>query len=184
VLDVGAGAGHWVDFYRTALGAGDVVGLEISPPAAEQLGAHYAGDPRVSIVRGDVTDEAFAIDRRFDVINAVDVLFHIVADDRWQRALRNLAALLAPGGRVVIVEHVGLVSHDAGLRRPSTARGDRAGLDPERPAIVTKRVRSLREWRSGAGDAGLELFDSVRLRKRRTLATPANRMLAFRQVEA
>jgi SAM-dependent methyltransferase len=175
-LDIGAGAGHWIDFYRRALGASRVTGLEISASAAAALTASYADDPEVSIVEADVADESFDLGERFDVVNAVDVLFHVVDDDQWSRAVRNLASQLAPGGRLVVAEHVGLVTHDAGFRPPDPLREEES--DP-RALLVTKRVRSLRRWRACARDAGLTEVASARIRKSRSLATPANRLLVF-----
>ncbi len=176
VLDIGAGSGHWVDFYRAAFSAREVVGVEISGPAAEALSASYADVPEVEIVHADVTDEGFALEQRFDVVNAVDILFHVVDDDAWLRTVRRLATHLAPGGRLVVAEHVGLLCHDAGFRRPNPQRGEEAG--PDR-TVVTKRVRSPRAWRACARAAGLAVLDSARIRKSRAQPTPANRLLVL-----
>lgn len=176
VLDVGAGSGHWIDFYRDVLDAREVVGIEISDAAADALARRYANVDGVTIVHGDVTAEGFALDRRFDVANAIDVLFHVVDDDAWRRTLRTLAGHVADGGRLVVGEHVGLVSHDAGFRRPRRERGEGSGAEK---TVVTKRIRSGRVWRAGAREAGLEVLGSTRVRKRRTESTPANRLLVL-----
>jgi len=176
VLDVGAGSGHWIDFYRDALGATEVVGIEIAEAAAEALSARYAEIPEVKIVCGDVTEPGFSLGRRFDVVSAVGVLFHVVDDQAWRRAVGTLAAQLAPGGRLVVAEHVGLVSHDAGFRRPKPERGEGPGSEK---TVVTKRVRSGRAWRACARQAGLDVLGSARVRKSRTEPTPANRLLVL-----
>jgi SAM-dependent methyltransferase len=178
-LDVGPGAGHWIDFYRHVLGAGRVVGVELSPAAAAALTAAHAGDPAVSIVEGDVAEEGFDLGDRFDVVNAVDVLFHIVDDGLWSRAVRNLAVHLEPGGRLVVAEHVGVVSHDAGFRRPDPLRGEDPGSGDAGAVLVTKRVRSLHSWRECARKAGLTEVAAARIRKSRSLPSPANRLLVF-----
>jgi SAM-dependent methyltransferase len=179
VLDIGVGAGHWVDFYRASLGAADVLGVEISAPVVEALQARYADTAEITVLEADITAEGAAFDRCFDVVNAVDVLFHIVDEERWLRALATIARHLSPRGRLIVTECVGLVSHDAGFRRPDADRGDEGGDGGSRH-VVTKRVRSLRHWRQGARTAGLELSDTVRLRKRRSFSTPANRLMVFR----
>lgn len=178
-LDVGPGAGHWLDFYRNAFGARRVVGVEISTSAADALSATYAEDPEVSIALADIADEDLELGERFDVVNAVDVLFHVVDDDRWRRAVGNLARHLAPGGRLVVAEHVGAVSHDAGFRSPDPARGEEPGPPGSPTVLVTKRVRSPRSWRACAREAGLVEIAVERIRKSRTLPTPANRLLVF-----
>lgn len=176
VLDVGSGAAHWIDFYREVFGAPDVVGVEISASAADALRAAYADVPDVAIVEADAADESFALGRTFDIVNAVDVLFHVVDDAAWRRAVRNLAAHLAPGGCLVVAEYIPLFTHDAGFRPPSSLRGE----DPRlAEVLVTKRARSLRQWRACARDAGLTVVASVKIRKTRDPLTPANRLLVL-----
>jgi methionine biosynthesis protein MetW len=94
ILDLGCAAG--------ALGAGlkrrggaEVVGVEIDPgyadTAATRLDRVVQGDVAEVLARGDLG--------RFDCIVAADVLEHLA--DPWL-ALRQAAALLEPGGTVVI----------------------------------------------------------------------------------
>ncbi len=174
VLDVGSGAGHWIDFYRDTLGAPAVVGVEISTSAVQALAGRYEAEHEVTIVEGDVSEEGFDLERRFDVVNAVGVLFHVVEDDDWQRALANLGAHLAPGGLLLVAEHVGLLSHDVDFRRLEPAAGH-----PEGVALVTKRIRSKRRWRSGARAAGLRVMGFEKIRKQRSMRTPANRLIVL-----
>lgn len=178
-LDVGSGGGHWIGFYRSVLDAQRVVGLDIAPAVVESLEAAYDSAPEVTILQGDIAGEKFALDTRFDVVNAIDVMFHIVDDDAWRRAMRNLAAHLAPGGRLVIAEHVALVGHDAGFRPADPARGEPATRNGAPTSIVTKRLRSHRAWHSCARESGLSLVHSARIRKSRSLLTPANRLLVL-----
>jgi SAM-dependent methyltransferase len=179
VLDVGSGAGHWIDFYRDAFAATEVVGVEISASASRALAGAYADVPAVTIVEADIAAESFELGRRFDVVNAVGVLFHIVDDRLWRRAVRHLAGHLEPGGRLVVAEHLGLVTHDADFRRiEPRAAGARVELEAPR-ALVTKRIRSARRWRTCAAEAGLEVLHVARIRKSRMVRTPANRLLVF-----
>lgn len=175
VLDVGSGAGHWIDFYRSVFDARRVVGIELAAPAAEALRSRYAAAGDVSIEEVDVSGDV-ELGERFDIVNAVDVLFHIVDDGLWRRAVENLGRHLAPGGLLVVAEYVALVPHDAGLRRPDTERGEPVAADV---VMVTKHVRSLRQWKACGRKAGLTLLHTRRLRHLRSLAPPANRLLVF-----
>ncbi len=179
VLDVGSGAGHWVGFYREALGAGTVVGVEISTPAVEGLRERFAG---VEFVDADVSAPGFALERRFDLVNAIGVLYHIVDDADWRRAVANLGALLAPGGRLVVGEQFTAVSLDAGFHRTDrfTSWEEEQAAHPER-MLVGKRLRSLRAWRAAAAGAGLELAADVPVRTAKSILTPVNRVLVFRR---
>lgn len=95
VLDIGSGAGHWIDFYQESFGAVSVTGIEISKTCAEFLRNKYIASSQVRILTADITDEHFTDDESYDVINAIGVMFHIVDDALWQQALANLSKLLA-----------------------------------------------------------------------------------------
>jgi SAM-dependent methyltransferase len=175
LLDVGSGAGHWIDFYRSAFDARRVVGIEVAAPAADALRSRYAAEADVAIEELDISGD-IELGERFDIVNAVDVLFHVVDDRRWRRAVENLGHHLAPGGFLVIVEYVARIPYDAGLRSPDAECGEPAADDV---VMVTKRARSLRQWKACGREAGLTLVHTRALRQSRTLSTPANRLLVF-----
>lgn len=175
ILDVGSGAGHWVDFYRSVFDARRVVALEFAAPAAAVLRSKYARESDVSVAEIDVSGD-LELGERFEIVNAVDVLFHVVDDGRWRRAVGNLAQHLAPGGHLVIVGNVSRVHYDTGFRAPDAERGEPVSPDV---VMVTKRIRSLHQWKACGREAGLTLVHSRHLRQSRTLATPANWLLVF-----
>ena len=43
--------------------------------------------------------------KQYDLISAFDVLFHIVDDDKYLQALRNLSTWLKPGGTLLMTEN-------------------------------------------------------------------------------
>jgi SAM-dependent methyltransferase len=98
VLDVGSGTGFYVDQWRD-LGVEEIVGLDLTETAVAQLKNAY---PDLEFVVADVGAESMPLQRgSFDVVSAFDVLFHIVDDDRYGRALANVSGLLKPGGYFV-----------------------------------------------------------------------------------
>ena len=170
VLDVGSGAGHWIDFYLQVLAAEQVVGVEISAVAVEGLSRRYAGDPRVRVLEADIAGATPGIEGAFDVINAIGVMFHIVDDNLWRRAVRNLGSLLAADGVLVIGGQFGRTTQNVQFH--STDRF--ASWEEFREArsavtLVNKRIRSLRDWRRCAQAAGLTVREAVR----RTPGNPA-----------
>jgi SAM-dependent methyltransferase len=95
VLDVGSGTGFYLDRWRH-VGAAEVVGLDLTEAAVGKLRERF---PDLTIELGDITDGVATLaPESFDVISAMDVLFHIVDHERFARALRSIAALLKPGG--------------------------------------------------------------------------------------
>ncbi|MEO8082226.1 MAG: class I SAM-dependent methyltransferase [Ardenticatenales bacterium] len=100
ILDVGSGTGFYVERWL-AHGAADVTGVDITAVAVERLAARHPG---CRFVQGDIGGPLDALPLeagRFDAATAMDVLFHIVDDEAYARALANLAALLKPGGWLI-----------------------------------------------------------------------------------
>jgi SAM-dependent methyltransferase len=103
VIDIGSGTGFYLDRWR-ALGAEEIVGSDITETAVGKLRASH---PDASILRLDAGDDALSADlppESFDYVSAMDVLFHIMDDDRYARAFGNLARLVRSGGYVVFSE--------------------------------------------------------------------------------
>jgi SAM-dependent methyltransferase len=102
VLDVGSGTGFYVDRWREA-GVRDVTGSDLSESAVRHLRAIF---PSVPIDRFDIAGPAAELPRRrFDLISAFDLLFHLIDDAAYRHALANLARLTKPGGALVITEN-------------------------------------------------------------------------------
>lgn len=97
VLDAGCGTGFFTAYYL-ARGA-RVTGMDIAPVSIERLRARH---PEARFVLGDVSDTPVA--GRHDIVNAFDVLYHVTDDARWERAVRNLAAAVAPGGALLLTD--------------------------------------------------------------------------------
>lgn len=102
VLDVGSGTGHYVREWLRA-GVTDVTGSDLTDVAVSRLSSEF---PQVRFRRMDIGGAALPPDLGdFDVVTAMDVLFHIVDDAAYDRALRNVASLLRPGGHFVLSEN-------------------------------------------------------------------------------
>lgn len=143
VLDVGAGTGHWIDFYRDVLESRSIVGVDFSEVAAEKLRKRYAGNADIRIVHSDITLREPDFLGRFDVVNAIGVMFHIIDDAKWLESIRNTCAYLTDRG-------VALIGGDFGDRTEQLG--------------VMREVRSLSTWdealrRAGARRVGLKRFD-------------------------
>jgi SAM-dependent methyltransferase len=97
VLDVGCGTGFYTQYY-IARGA-EVTGLDIAPTAIERLRARF---PAAHFMLADVSE--VALEERFDLVNAFDVLYHITDDAKWERALGTLGQAVAPGGLLLLTD--------------------------------------------------------------------------------
>jgi 2-polyprenyl-3-methyl-5-hydroxy-6-metoxy-1,4-benzoquinol methylase len=103
VLDVGSGTGFYLDAWRR-MGVTELVGSDLTSEAVSQLTARY---PDVAVHRLDIGAANGQLDvGPFDVISIIDVLFHIVDDERYEQAIANLAAMLKPGGTLLLTENL------------------------------------------------------------------------------
>jgi SAM-dependent methyltransferase len=102
VLDIGTGTGFYVREWQQ-LGAGAVTGVDVSAAAIERLRGEI---PEATFLAADVSDPiAEELGRGYDIVSAFDVLFHIVDDTRFARALDNLGRLTRAGGYLLLSDN-------------------------------------------------------------------------------
>jgi SAM-dependent methyltransferase len=142
VLDVGAGTGFWVEFWRQ-LGA-HVDGVDLVPVAVERLRERFgesSGGGRFWVA--DIAQPGSLGGDPYDVVSVMNVLLHVTADEPFEAALRNIAARVAPGGWLLMVEPI--------LVRTESVRP----YDPDKHS----RARPLALYRDPLEAAGLELVE-------------------------
>jgi SAM-dependent methyltransferase len=102
VMDIGSGTGFYIACWLE-LGVRDLSGVDIAPTAVERLSQAY---PQLKFAQADVTRGLGPFQgRRYDLISAFDILFHIVEDAAYEQALGQIAAALQPGGRLIFSEN-------------------------------------------------------------------------------
>ena len=82
VLDLGYGLGHYAKVCHE-LAFADYVGVDFVASAGPSLGSRYAYQ------QGDI-GETLDLGRTFDLVIAIDVLFHVTDDQRFETALQNI----------------------------------------------------------------------------------------------
>jgi SAM-dependent methyltransferase len=95
VLDVGSGTGFYIEQWRRA-GVQDVVGSDLTDIAISRLEQQFPGTPFHKFDIGG--SQSILPGKHFEIVNAFDVLFHIVDDAQYSRAIENVYSLLSPGG--------------------------------------------------------------------------------------
>jgi 2-polyprenyl-3-methyl-5-hydroxy-6-metoxy-1,4-benzoquinol methylase len=102
-LDAGCGVGRWARLLA-AQGA-TVTGVDLSPTMAQEARRRARDEglgERCRFIVGDL--QGFATGEKHDLVVGVTVLQHILDDAGLQSAVDNLAAHLAAGGRMVLLE--------------------------------------------------------------------------------
>jgi SAM-dependent methyltransferase len=186
VLDVGSGTGHWIDFFREVLFAAEVIGVEMIDQMADHLRRKYAGQESVTILKADIVEHDLAsqIGAPVDYVSAIGVMFHIVEDARWERAVANLAAALKPGGLMFVGGDFGPRTRDAqrhAIDRFQSWQEHNRAMQSEGSRRVNKRVRSLAAWHGLIARCGLEMVDLVRSDREPGIMTPENDLLVVRR---
>lgn len=137
VLDIGSGTGFYIDCWQ-ALGARQITGVDITRVAVEQLAARY---PAYTFHELNIAapDAPAQIGAQFDAVSMIDVIYHIVDDAEFRRALANVQALLRPGGAFIFCDfllHAPPLREQAHVRQRTLdevqAALDAAGLVIER----------------------------------------------------
>jgi SAM-dependent methyltransferase len=100
VLDVGSGTGFYVRFFKEA-GAGQVVGIDITEASVEYLQRTF---PNCNFHICDIGSKRIPVAGPFDVISTISVLYHLVDDARFERAIAHLGHLLSPDGYLLITD--------------------------------------------------------------------------------
>ncbi len=100
VLDIGSGTGFYIDIW-SRLGAQKITGLDITPIAVENLKNTFPESTFYQVdIGGNIDSIRSQLDQK-DFISAMDVLFHIVDDQRFEQAVINISSLLKKGGYFV-----------------------------------------------------------------------------------
>ncbi len=103
VLDVGSGTGFYLDLWQR-LGVGHITGSDLTEVAVERLAQRFPG---MMIEQMDIGEAEVRLPQgAYDAVSIVDVLFHIVDDDRYVQALSNLSRLLKAGGTLILSENL------------------------------------------------------------------------------
>lgn len=142
VFDVGSGTGYWVRVWHD-MGAATVDGCDLVQAAADRLNAEFSARGGHFIASDIGAPEPGLPQQRYDVVSVMNVLLHITDDAAFERALGNVAQLVATGGSLLLVEPILL---DASFERPPKAG-------------ATSRARRLALYRDPLLAAGLELVE-------------------------
>lgn len=98
VLDVGCGTGFYTGYFSEK-GAAKYIGIDLTKVSVMRLRQAY---PAFSFSQMDISTERLASGETFDIVLCADVLFHIIDDNGFEAAIRNMSAAIVPGGILVV----------------------------------------------------------------------------------
>jgi len=98
VLDIGSGIGFYIAYFHQR-GAHPIYGVDIADTSIQYLKQTY---PMCTFFACDISAPDLPFSGLFDLVSAMSVLYHIVDDTHFERALDNICHLLAIGGYLLI----------------------------------------------------------------------------------
>ena len=96
VIDIGSGTGFYIERWKE-VGVKKMVGTDITQVSVRNLQRKYPSDQFYQV---DIGDPKVILPQQgqYDVVSAFDILFHIVDDEHYRKAIQNIYGLLRPGG--------------------------------------------------------------------------------------
>jgi arsenite methyltransferase len=163
VLDVGCGRGLLLVAAAKRLPRGEAVGIDLwsardlsdnRPEAALENARRERVENRVRVVTGDMTRMPFT-DGSFDAVMASLSIHNIHRREGRATAVKEIARVLKPGGRVTIVDIARTGEYVDGFRQLGWTDIRRTGYSigmfpPVRMVVGTKPVRAALEPSTGA----------------------------------
>lgn len=122
ILDVGSGLGVMMPTYLE-LGAGRVLGVDVSPEMAARASQRWADHPEISFVAADIAH--LETDERFDAVVVYNAYPHLM---EREVLIANCARLLRADGRFIVAHSTG--RHDINAHHGAVAAGVSLGLRP------------------------------------------------------
>jgi SAM-dependent methyltransferase len=122
VLDIGSGIGFYID-QLSRLAPHSLTGSDLTDAAVEKLRGRY---PQTSFIQCDIGSllPPALSGRQFDLVTAMDMLFHIVDDQHYATAFDNFAKLIKPGGWLIFSDNLMRVRKEAVPHQVSRAESE------------------------------------------------------------
>jgi SAM-dependent methyltransferase len=98
VMEIGCGTGFFTG-YCANRGVTTYTGVDITAVSVQNLSRIF---PHFNFIQADITQDTFSVPASFDIVLIADVLYHIVDDTGFERALYNISQTLKPGGLLII----------------------------------------------------------------------------------
>lgn len=96
VLEIGPGSGFYTELLR-GFGVRDYVGADITDVLCPELRRKF---PEFSFVKKDITRDT--VDGKFDLILMIDVIEHIVSEEKFSCAMENVKKCLLENGTFMV----------------------------------------------------------------------------------
>jgi SAM-dependent methyltransferase len=104
ILDIGSGSGFYIDEWLT-YHPNSITGIDITEIAVSRLSEKYPELKFHTLDISDLTATQQTLKQKFHTISCMDVLFHIVDDEKYKLTFQSVAHLLDNGGYFIFSEN-------------------------------------------------------------------------------
>jgi SAM-dependent methyltransferase len=101
LLDIGVGTGFYIPFWEK-LGIKNITGIDITTKSVEELKKKY---PKYDFIKADISEQNLPLSKKFDIITAFDVLFHIIDEEKFEQAIRNIKKFSHKNAVILIMDN-------------------------------------------------------------------------------
>lgn len=153
VIDIGSGTGHWIQFYAEYFNVKQIFGVDFTDKSIKFLEKLNVNN--CNIIQYDITEPLLESIKhiKFDIINAIGIIFHIVDDEKWRKALINLSKILSEDGIMIIGGDFGKVTKERGIMRKNRSLLEWTRICHELNLQIIKVKRY--DWWAGADNEGI-----------------------------
>ena len=193
VIDIGSGAGHWINFYHELISPKRIIGFELSVPGVQQLKEKFQDRKKcIKVFQQDISSSQFNHKLQVDIVNAIGVMFHIVEDNLWEQALRNIANCLKPGGYFLVGGQFGHISQNVQFHNKDSfanwdqytsyvSLGELFKIKSNDTVLVNKKIRSIYKWKRAGKKVGLNYVGIYRNKNPKNFIIPENNLLLLQK---
>jgi len=107
VLDIGCGTGFFIDWYLQH--GANVCGIDITNISIERLKQKYQCN-ECEFYLQDITSLDYKLNKKFDIVNMWDVIYHIIEPNHFEQALDNITNSIKDNGLLLFTDWFGFSS--------------------------------------------------------------------------
>lgn len=105
IIDIGSGTGFFVRLWKQ-LGVKSIVGTDITNISVENLRKDFHSETFYQLDIGEENIQSSPVwNEKYDVASCFDVLYHIIDDERYEIAIKNIYGMLRPGGFFILSDN-------------------------------------------------------------------------------
>ena len=134
VLDVGCGNGFFVNYYTRK--KSNVTGIDVTDISVRTLREKF---PLCKFLSADISYPDIGLKETFDIVNVFDVLYHIVDDNAFRKAVGNIGERCKRGAWILITDT----------------------LDPKKSVGEHVLYRDLEAYRTALGSSEIDIIGLI-----------------------